>query len=132
MKKTLSAILVLFLMIGACCSACAQTVLIVGEDGLVRDSSGMVYGATKSYDDWLARMHAQGKATNAIAYRPLSVVDGYVYSDVTGERIGVLSETFRTAELGDSSVGISGVCVAAGISFATLMLTRNRRRQFTH
>ena len=142
MKKILKAILVLLTIL--CFSVCASAEtfytpiatrtaetaepLTVGEDGLVRDPSGMIYGATKAYDDWLARMHAQGYATNAVAYRPLSVVEGLVYSDVNGALVGSLNGMHSTAELGDESIDIPVVCAAMVISLGIALLAGSRRR----
>ena len=145
MKKTLKTLVALFLILCLFPAALAETFytpialrtaettepLTVGEDGLVRDPSGKVYGATKAYDEWVRRMQAQGFATNSVAYRPLSVVDGNVYSDVNGALIGRLTGIASTAELGDSPVGVSAIIAAAAVALSAAIVAGRRRRAYS-
>jgi len=142
MKKTLKTLVALFLILCLFPGALAETFytpialrtaettepLTVGEDGLVRDPSGRVYGATKAYDEWVRRMQAQGYATTSVAYRPLTVVDGNVYSDVNGALVGMLSGVVRTAELGDSSVGSVAIAALAAAALGCMAYAGKRRR----
>lgn len=99
--------------------------LTVGQDGVVRDASGQIYGATKAHDAWIQQQHAQGLSTNAVAYRPLTVRNGAIYSDQTGEIIGYVSDF--VGKLGDSSPSTSALFACAAALCALSVGCRKRR-----
>lgn len=99
--------------------------LTVGQDGIVRNASGQIYGATKAYDAWIQQQHAQELSTNAVAYRPLTVRNGAIYSDQTGELIGFVSDF--VGKLGDSSPNTSALFACAAALCALSVGCRKRR-----
>lgn len=130
MKKVLTMVLGMLVVL---CSFCALAEtdwtalerLTVGEDGLVRDLSGTVVGATPAHGEWVERMHAQGITTTLVSYRPLTVRDGIVYEDRTGNAIGFAAD--YVGRLGDSPVSTAVICVLAAASLAGVLGARKKR-----
>lgn len=132
MKKTLVLIGILTLVLGLF-SALAESETpnltrsgyTVAENGIVRDASGQIVGATEEYDAWVERQHAQGLSTNAVAYRPLTIQNGEVYDAQSGAQIGTTAA--YVGQLGDSSPS-TFLLFACAAAFLTLCAVCRKRR----
>ena len=140
MKKTLVLILVILGLIG-CSAASAEMqhmaltsietwdTLTEGEDGLVRDPQGIVYGATKARDAWIEKMHNQGYSATAVAYRPLTIRSGVVRSDVTGLIIGYTTGyAGYVGELGDSWTETAAAGALGALALGGMIAAERKRR----